>query len=76
MTKQMHAPLQYATDKLLRRAKVDGGLDGLLTRAVADQTSSQVVTAEIARLTKHVIIVDRRTTARWMADVEADTDAE
>ena len=66
MTKQMHRPLRHATDQLLRRAKVDGGLDGLLTRAVADETSSQVVTAEIARLTKHVIIIDRRTTARWL----------
>ena len=66
----MHTPLRYATDQLLMRAGIHQGLDGLLADAHSDGKNPQVVSAMLTQLTEGVIIVDRRTVARWMADAK------
>ena len=65
----MHAPLQYASDKLLRRRAGGEGLDGFLRGHIDLGHSSQVVAADLAIKTKGVIVVDRRTVSRWMEAV-------
>ena len=65
----MHAPLQFAADKLLRSARWPGGLDGFLREHVRLGRSSQVAAADLAIQTDGVIVVDRRTVRRWMDGV-------
>ncbi len=62
----MHAPLQYAANKLLKKRKVKDGLEGFLREHIDQGHSSQVVAADLAIQTQGVIVVDRRTVARWL----------
>jgi len=69
MASKMHAPLQYAADKMLSRRKDGVGLDGFLRQHIDQGHSSQVVAADLAIATRGVIVVDRRTVARWLDNV-------
>jgi hypothetical protein len=69
MNTQMHAPLRYASDKLLRKHK-RGSLDQFLQGHIEQGHSSQVVAADLAIATQGVIVIDRRTVSRWLDSVK------